>query len=84
MTGVDVEPAPPLVNVIGQDVEFRVVPEALEDDRYLQDILENHAHDLRELKEDIEQQYEEFDSAREAFYEAYSGGPTVETEEYTL
>jgi hypothetical protein len=84
VTGVDVEPAPPLVNVIGQNVEFRVVPEALEDDRYLQDLLENHAHDLRELKEDIEQQYEEFDRAREAFFEAYSGGPTVETDGYTL
>ncbi|WIV68902.1 hypothetical protein [Natrialbaceae archaeon AArc-T1-2] len=84
VTGVDVESAPPLVEVVGQEVKFRVVPEALEDDRYLQDLLENHADDLRELKEEIEQQYEEFDGAREAFYEEYPGGPTVETVDYTL
>lgn len=84
VTGVDVEPAPPLVDVVGREVEFRVVPEALEEDRYLQDLLENHAHDLQRLKKKIEQQYEEFDSSRETFYEAYPGGPTIETDVYTL
>lgn len=84
VTGVDVEPAPPLVEVIGQEVDFRVVPEALEDDRYLQDLLENHADDLRELKKEIEQQYEEFDSARMAFYEEYPGAPIIETNDYLL
>lgn len=84
VTGVDIEPAPPVVEFVGRDKEFRVVPEVLEEDRYLQDLLENHAHDLRELKEEIEGQYNQFVSAREAFYEEYPGGPTVETDEYTL
>ena len=84
VTGVDVEPAPPLVEVIGQEVDFRVVPEALEDDRYLQDLLENHADDLYELKKEIEQQYEEFDSARKAFYEESPGGPAIKTDDYIL
>ncbi|WP_276258996.1 hypothetical protein [Haloglomus litoreum] len=84
VTGADIEPAPPLVEVVSQEVEFRVVPEALEGDRYLQDLLENHADDLRELKEEIEQQYEKFDSAREAFYEEYPDGPTIKADDCTL
>lgn len=30
-----IEPAPPIVEVVGRQQEFRVIPEALEDDRYL-------------------------------------------------
>lgn len=80
VTGVGVEPAPPLVEVVGHDVKFRVVPEALEDDRYLQDLLEHHAHELREVKKEIEQQYDEFANAKESFLQGYSGGPTIKTD----
>jgi hypothetical protein len=82
--GATVEPAAPLIEIIGQEKEFRVVPEALEDDRYLQDLLENHADDLGELKQKIERQYDEFDSARESFLEDGPKGPTIETDEYIL
>lgn len=82
--GAEVESAPPLIEVVGEEVEFRVVPEALEDDRYLHDLLENHADDLRELKDEIEQQYDDFDSARKSFFEEFPDGPTIKTAKYRL
>lgn len=84
VTGIDVEPAPPIVETVGDEPEFRVVLEVLEDDRYLRDLLENHADDLRELKEAIEQQYAEFDEVRQAFLEGYPDGHSIETDVYTL
>ena len=64
------------------DSEFRVVPKEIEDDRYLQDLLENHAPKLRELKEDIEEHYEQFNECRQSFVESHSGDE-FEDEEYT-
>lgn len=65
--GASVEPSPPIVEFVGEEPAFRVVPEVLEDDRYLQYLLENHADDLREQKVKIERQYGTFDSAKKAF-----------------
>lgn len=79
-----VQPAPPSIYSAGDEPDFRVVPEDLEADRYLQDLLENHAPELRRLKEDLEAQYKEFDSKRERFVEEYSGGPSHETDQYDL
>lgn len=79
-----VDPAPPIVQVAGRDPEFRVVPEAIEDDRYLQDLLDNHASDLYELKEEIESQYSDFDEAREAFVTAYPDATVIETDDYVI
>jgi len=82
--GASVEPAAPLVDVVGRDTGFRVVPEAIEDDRYLRDLLENHASELRELKEEIEELYQDFESAKSEFRSAFSDGRKVETEGYIL
>jgi len=38
-----VEPAPGEINYIGIEQDFRVVPAKIEDDRYFNDLLQNHA-----------------------------------------
>lgn len=81
---VDVKPAPALFQIAGQEPEFRVVPEALEDDRYLKDLLENHAEDLRGLKEEIERQYKDFEGLRNRFVREYPEPPGIEMDEYAL
>lgn len=82
--GASVEPAAPLIDVVGRDTGFRVVPEAIEDDRYLRDLLENHASELRELKEEIEQLYQDYESAEREFRSDFSDGPEIETDGYLL
>lgn len=82
--GASVDPAPAVMNLVGREDEFRVVPETLEDDQYLQDLLNNHATELKELKQSIESQYEAFEYARNSFLEEFPGGETIETEHYTL
>jgi len=82
--GSSVDPAAPLIDVVGRDTEFRVVPEAIEDDRYLRDLLENHGSELRELKEEIEELYRDFESEKRDFRDEFSGGRVVDTEGYTL
>lgn len=79
-----VDPAPPILHVAGQDPEFRVVPEAIEDDRYLQDLLDNHASDLYKLKEEIESQYSDFVEAKEAFVTGYPEATAIETDSYAI
>ncbi|WP_336339490.1 hypothetical protein [Haloarcula brevis] len=79
-----VDPAPPIIQVVGEDPEFRVVPEAIEDDRYLQDLLNNHASDLYKLKEEIESQYSDFVKAKEAFVTAYPEATAIETDNYAI
>lgn len=53
------------MNILGEEDEFRVVPEAIEDDQHLHDLLDNHAPELKDFKETIENQYEAFESARD-------------------
>jgi len=69
----------------GRDEErLEVVPKRLQGDRYLQDLLENHAPDLCEAKEEIEESYNQFVSLRKEFRDAYDDSIVLETEEYTL
>lgn len=79
-----VESAAPLVDLVGRNTGFRVVPEAIEDDRYLRDLLENHAGELQELKEEIEGLYQDFESTKSDFRSEFSDGRKVETEGYIL
>lgn len=67
-----------------EDEPFRVIPSRLQGDRYLQDLLANHAPDLRETKEEIQQLHARFDSLREEFLAGYDSAPVYEMEEYTL
>lgn len=82
--GASVEPAPAVMSAVGQEDDFRVVPETIEDDRYLQDLLENHAPDLRELKETIEDLHGEFMDAQESFIDEYPEGKTIDANGYAL
>ena len=82
--GASVQPAPALINMVGTDSDFRVIPQAIEDDRYMRDLLENHAPELRELKEEIEQQYQEFEGRKERFRNEFPDAPSVETDDYML
>lgn len=82
--GASVEPADPLIEVVGRDTEFRVVPEAIEDDRYLRDLLENHASELQELKKDIEQLYRDFKSTKSDFRGEFADAPRIKTNKYFL
>ncbi|WP_137287717.1 hypothetical protein [Halorussus salinisoli] len=64
--------------------EFEIIPSQLQGDRYLQDLLNNHAPDLREAKEEIERLHHRFVSLREEFREEYDESEIVEKEEYKL
>lgn len=66
------------------DDSFHVLPIQLRGDRYLTDLLENHAPDLRETAEKITQLHEEFVGLRATFVEEFDEGPARETEEYIL
>lgn len=60
-------PEPTRISSAFEESEFRVIPGDLEDDRYLQDLLENHAPELREQKQTIEELKSELDSLRDQF-----------------
>lgn len=79
-----VDSAPAVVNILGEEDEFRVIPESIEDDQYLHDLLDNHAPELEDLKETIENQNEAFKSAQDSFLDECPQGETIETENYTL
>lgn len=81
--GASVTPAPPATGDVTFDPEFRVVPERIENDKYLYDLLENHAPDLKNLKQTIEEQYEDFVAARKAFSDEFSVPEPIEADEYT-
>jgi len=79
-----VDPAPGGVDHIDIANEFRVVPAIIEDDRYLKDLLENHATDLDALREEIHQQYSEFEQLREEFTTAYEPPDPIEEDGYSV
>lgn len=78
-----IEPAPPEESLYN-DNRFRVVPEILIGDKYLEDLLENHAPELKQTKEEIESLQEDFTSLRSEFIEKFDGGQRIETEEYVI
>ena len=66
------------------DEQFRVVPYYLEDDRYLKDLLDNHATDLNNKKSEIKDLQQKFESLRVEFSDDFDKAIVEEKEEYTL
>lgn len=84
VTGSTIESAPEVIEVFPDDSDFEVIPAKLRGDRYLDDLLENHAPELKELKERIERLQKEFVSLRDNFAEEYSDGVKIENNAYTV
>lgn len=63
---------------------FTVVPHELEGDRYLEDLLDNHAKDLKAQKRYIEYLHRKFEERYAAFDEAFDEAIVKEREKYTL
>jgi len=82
--GASVEPAPGEIDLIGVEKDFRVVPAKIEDDRYLNDLLDNHADDLDALKEEIKQQHTDFTDLREEFTAEYETPDPIEENGFTV
>lgn len=70
VTTTKIESAPPIVWIAGEKA-FRVIPEAIEGDPYLEDLLANHAHDLNNVKEAIEELYPKFEELKSEFQSEY-------------
>lgn len=66
------------------DEPFQVIPDQLQGDRYLADLLENHAPDLRETAEEIERLHDEFTTLQEEFREKYDDGVVERKSGYTI
>lgn len=64
------------------DEEFHVVPFQLQGDRYLQDLLWNHAPDLQERKEAIEALHDQFVGLRTEFIQTFEAGIVREVDGY--
>lgn len=75
-------PDPTRISFAFEESEFRVIPGELEDDRYLQDLLENHAPELREQKQTIEELNSELDSLRGEFRTNFDYGKVVKKGEF--
>jgi len=77
-------PMKPYTYALDDQESFKVVPYQLEGDRYFQDLLENHAPDLRKQKEEIQSHYNQFDSLRNEFEQEFDKAIIRENEEYRL
>lgn len=85
VTRTSFQSAPDGVNrALSREETFYVVPYQLQDDRYLTDLLENHAPELNEAKQQIERLQEEFISLRENFITEYDDGVVVDRDAYLL
>lgn len=73
VTAADVEPAESYVYSFDSPEEFRVIPFGLERDRYFDDLLKNHAPELKKRKERINQLYTEFAEYRDRFKSDFEG-----------
>lgn len=84
VTATSIEPAPAEIEVVPRDDTFRVVPAKLEGDRYLQDLLQNHAPDLRESKNSLEELEKEINELRDEFIKEYDEGAIIEHDAYVV
>ncbi|GAB7095288.1 hypothetical protein JCM30237_24410 [Halolamina litorea] len=66
------------------DQTFHVIPERLRGDRYLEDLLENHAPDLREIVEKLLRLEQEFNETRGDFENDFEVEIQGEYERYTI
>ena len=53
--------------VPSEDKEFNAIPVGLRDDPYLNDFIDNHAGDVKQVTEDVERYQREFDNLRSQF-----------------
>lgn len=74
----EVESAEPTY-VLGESDEFRVAPQRLEDDNYFQDLLENHAVELRQHKTRIEELHGQFAALKEDFVQEFDDTGPIES-----
>jgi hypothetical protein len=73
------------VDTIGSDEdEFKVIPYHLTDDRYLHDLLDNHATDLDEQKAEIEELQQKFQSLRKEFKHEFDAAIVEKKDDYSL
>lgn len=68
----------------GDEVEFSVIPDQLQEDRYFQDFLTNHGGPVEDLVNQISERQAEFASLRDEFIDECSVGKTIEEPDYTL
>jgi hypothetical protein len=66
-----------------EDKPFQVIPDQLQGDRYIDDLLNNHAPDIQSTKREIEDLHDEFEELRQEFMSEHTG-VTREREEYTI
>lgn len=67
-----------------EDETFHVIPTQLQGDRYLEDLLENHAPEIQETSEEIYQMYEAFVQLRSDFVDWFEAGLVRETNDAVL
>ncbi|WP_410765646.1 hypothetical protein [Haloferax sp. DFSO60] len=60
-------PSPNEISYAFEEDEFRVIPQYLENDRYMRDLLENHAPDLKKQAERVVSLKEQFDTHQQKF-----------------
>jgi len=65
-------------------VEFRVIPGELENDRYLRDLLENHAPDLKQQSEQIDELQNRFKQCRKEFDKNFEYGAISQCGQFHL
>lgn len=64
--------------------EFNTVPRELREDPYFEDLLQNHAPDLRDTKSQIESLHDNFTSRRTKFQNQYDDGLIHEKQDYRV
>lgn len=64
--------------------EFYTVPREVRDDPYFEDLLQNHAPDLRDTKSRIESLHDNFTSRRTKFENQYDDGLVQEKQDYRI
>jgi hypothetical protein len=84
VTGTTIKSAAGGTWVLGEDDEFRAAPQWLEDDQYLRDLLENHAPELRDLKDRIEELERIYSAHHDRFVERVGEVPRRKTSEYII
>ncbi len=69
---------------LGWENEFHTIPVELRNDPYFEDLLENHASNLRETKAEIEELHGEFTTLRGDFIEQYEDGIVEDRGDYRI
>lgn len=84
VTWTDIQSAPNRVRTFPEDRQFSVFPEPIRDDRYLSDLLENHAHDLQQKVKKINRMQSQFERLKSEFLSRANDGESRETDQYRI